>query len=79
MILIWLVDQTINSSARSVRYLDYLLLCCVDFENKISIYLSTLCITKRLVWADNILCRPERLVDSDVGAWKKNVSLGECP
>ena len=35
--------------------------------------------TKRLVWADNILCRPEQLVDSDVGAREGNVSLGELP
>ena len=30
--------------------------------------LLILCISKRLVWADNILCGPERLVDSDVEA-----------
>ena len=27
--------------------------------------LLILCITKRLVWADSMLCKPERLVDSD--------------
>ena len=41
--------------------------------------LLILCITKLLVWADNILCIPERLVDSDVRAWEGNVSLGELP
>ena len=38
-----------------------------------------MCITKHLVWADNILCIPERLVDSDVRAREGNVSLGELP
>ena len=41
--------------------------------------LLILCITKRLVWADNILCITERLLDSDVRAWERNVSLGELP
>ena len=36
-------------------------------------------ITKRLVWADNMLCVPEQLVDSDVVAREGNVSLGESP
>ena len=39
--------------------------------------LLILYITKHLVWADNILCIPEQLVDSDVRAWERNVSLGE--
>ena len=34
-------------------------------------------ITKRLVWADNMFCVPEHLVDSDVVAREVNVSLGE--
>ena len=33
--------------------------------------------TKRLVWADNILCTQERPVDSDVREREGNVSLGE--
>ena len=41
--------------------------------------LLILCITKCLVWADNILCIPERLVDSDVSAREGNVSLSELP
>ena len=27
-------------------------------------------ITKRLVWAENMFCVPEQLVDSDVVAWE---------
>ena len=34
-------------------------------------------ITKRLVWADDMFCVPEQLVDSDVG--KGHVSLRESP
>ena len=34
---------------------------------------------KRLVWADNMCCVPEQLVDSDVVAREGNVSLGESP
>ena len=41
--------------------------------------LLILCIAKRLVWDDNILCMPERLVDSDVRAREGNISLGEFP
>ena len=41
--------------------------------------LLILCIMKCLVCADNILCRPEQLVDSGVGAQEGNVSLGEFP
>ena len=41
--------------------------------------LLILCITKRLVWADNILFIPERLVDSDVRVREGNVSLCELP
>ena len=41
--------------------------------------LLIICIAKRLVWADNILWIPERLVDSDVRARERNVSLGELP
>ena len=36
-------------------------------------------ITKRLVWADNMFCVPEQLVDSDVVALGGHVSLGESP
>ena len=41
--------------------------------------LLILCIAKRLVWADNIICIPERFVHSDVRAQEGNVSLGELP
>ena len=36
-------------------------------------------ITKRLVWADNMFCVPEKLVDSDVVSREVRVSLGESP
>ena len=39
--------------------------------------LLILCIAKRLFWADNIICIPERFVHSDVRARERNVSLGE--
>ena len=41
--------------------------------------LLILYITKRLVWADNMFCVPEQLVNSDVVVWEGNVSLGESP
>ena len=36
-------------------------------------------ITKRLVWADNMFCVPEQLVDSDAVAREGNVSFSESP
>ena len=37
-------------------------------------------ITKRLVWADDMFCVPEKLVGSDVVARDRGpVSLGEAP
>ena len=41
--------------------------------------LLILYIAKCQVCADNILCIPERLVDSDVRAWEGNMSLSELP
>ena len=36
-------------------------------------------ITKRLVWANEMFCVPEQLVDSDVVAREGHISLGESP
>ena len=41
--------------------------------------LLTLYITNCLVWADNMFCAHEQLVDSDVVAQEGNMSLGESP
>ena len=41
--------------------------------------LLILCITKRLVWADDVLCMTERLVYSDVRAREGSRSLSELP
>ena len=38
------------------------------------LYYYILYITKRLVWADNMFCAPEQLVDSDVVAREVSVS-----
>ena len=41
--------------------------------------LLILYIMKHLVWADNMFCVLEQLVDSDFVAQEGNVSLGESP
>ena len=51
-------------------------------RTSVSIERKTLLIlykTKRLVWDDNMFCVPEQLMDSDIVAMERNVSLGESP
>ena len=50
-----------------------------DTDQMYRMTLLILYIVKRLVWADNMFCVPEQLVDSDVVAREGNVSLGESP